>query len=557
MVPKDASGGYVAKARGKILGGQKATWQLSWDGSGQFTEAVNTDSLSWRTGATGTSLECWHEDMMRQHMHLELEDMESELITHWVMTGQWAHPPAINLLDVELLPHTDQKQRQQKGRVAAVLKLRLAGCGKMAARLALDSRSAEPQWLELFTAAGIERWEFQKWKVWPCGMLLPSRMKQRPAAGGDNTFKMVSVEEAPFQAKESPVQPSDAPVALFPHVQYDTEAVSQVVAVRGEGGHILIQGEVDGKEAGLFVLDTGSSGLVLEPQLAEELGLAVVGEQFSTGIGDSIQASLRRAETLTVGPVSILRPIFSTMALSGALRGPTDRSRVVGVVGYDLLSVCTVRVESRRREPGSTTSGRLEVHIYPPGMYMPPPQVSLAWQPLVFISKVPLVRAGVCIEEVVEDAAPRLQASTSSGAAGGSEKGQGEELLASRDTALFKLCLGVGGTGCILGKEAAERVHVFYRLLGLQPGGTLTGPGSQQARLQGVGDVVTVRLTWVELQGMRFEAVRALVHTQGDPADLELGQYAAGQLAGDLFRGDCTLVIDYPGRRIAAVPPQD
>lgn len=57
-------------------------------------------------------------------------------------------------------------------------------------------------------------------------------------------------------------------------------------------------------------------------------------------------------------------------------------------------------------------------------------------------------------------------------------------------------------------------------------------------------------------QGMRFESVRALVHTHGDPPDLELGAYAAGLLASDLFR-DCTLVLDYPARRFAAVPFAD
>jgi hypothetical protein len=56
-------------------------------------------------------------------------------------------------------------------------------------------------------------------------------------------------------------------------------------------------------------------------------------------------------------------------------------------------------------------------------------------------------------------------------------------------------------------------------------------------------------------QGMRFEAVRAVVHTKGDPVELELGNYASGQLAADLFRGDCCLVIDYPNRRVSATHP--
>lgn len=55
---------------------------------------------------------------------------------------------------------------------------------------------------------------------------------------------------------------------------------------------------------------------------------------------------------------------------------------------------------------------------------------------------------------------------------------------------------------------------------------------------------------------MRFQAVRAVVHTAGDPTDLELGKYAWGLLAGDLFRGDCTLVLDYPNKRMSVAPAQ-
>jgi hypothetical protein len=66
--------------------------------------------------------------------------------------------------------------------------------------------------------------------------------------------------------------------------------------------------------------------------------------------------------------------------------------------------------------------------------------VALAWQRLRFISKVPLVQSGICVEEEAEEAAPRLQQS-----AMGATSGEGEEasdVLASRDSGLFKLCLG-------------------------------------------------------------------------------------------------------------------
>ena len=73
-------------------------------------------------------------------------------------------------------------------------------------------------------------------------------------------------------------------------VSYSEETPRKVEAIRAEGGQVLVLGTVDSQKTGYFVLDTGSSGLVLEPSVASELGLNAVGEHFSTGLGDdSIQ----------------------------------------------------------------------------------------------------------------------------------------------------------------------------------------------------------------------------------------------------------------------------
>lgn len=64
------------------------------------------------------------------------------------------------------------------------------------------------------------------------------------------------------------------------------------------------------------------------------------------------------------------------MAMGGAIRGPSDGSKVIGVLGFDFLRGCTVRLESRRRQSGSIKPGRLEVHVYPPGVAAPRPHAN-------------------------------------------------------------------------------------------------------------------------------------------------------------------------------------
>ena len=79
------------------------------------------------------------------------------------------------------------------------------------------------------------------------------------------------------------------------------------------------------------------------------------------------------------------------------------------------------------------------------GAYTAPPHISLSWQPLQFMSKVPMVQAGLCIEEIAEDVLQPLQEQQEGGAGGGSSvtaSGDDGSLLASHDTGLFKLCTG-------------------------------------------------------------------------------------------------------------------
>jgi len=136
--------------------------------------------------------------------------------------------------------------------------------------------------------------------------------------------------------------------------------------MRGEGGHLLLEGAVGGTRRGWFILDTGTSGIVLDLPVAEELGLTRLGEHFTNGVGDSVQVGLATGSSLQVGPLTLEAPIFSVMALDGAIRRPVDGTRILGALGHDFLRECVVQVDSQRRMPGATQPGRLSVSIMPP-----------------------------------------------------------------------------------------------------------------------------------------------------------------------------------------------
>eukprot|EP00873_Tetraselmis_striata_P017545 jgi/Tetstr1/437809/TSEL_026449.t1 len=128
-------GAFVAKARAKVLGGAKASWELAWAGS-EFASATATRAVSWAVGAAGGRAA--------------------------ILTGTLTVAPE----------SADARQGNP-----TVLCLVLRG-GRLSARLALLAGGGplSPVWLEIGTAAGVERWEFEKWKEWPAGPRLPGRV---------------------------------------------------------------------------------------------------------------------------------------------------------------------------------------------------------------------------------------------------------------------------------------------------------------------------------------------------------------------------------------------
>lgn len=75
----------------------------------------------------------------------------------------------------------------------------------------------------------------------------------------------------------------------------------------------------------------GASGLVIEQSIADELGLSSFGEMYVAGMGGRLRCLFRRGQELTLGPVTIQRPLFMQMSLSGVVTG--SPGPVIGILG--------------------------------------------------------------------------------------------------------------------------------------------------------------------------------------------------------------------------------
>ena len=79
------------------------------------------------------------------------------------------------------------------------------------------------------------------------------------------------------------------------------------------------------------IVSAGASGLVIEAAAADELGLHTFGEMYVAGMSGRLLCKFRRGEELRLGPISIQRPLFMQMSLSGVVAGAPGP--VVGILG--------------------------------------------------------------------------------------------------------------------------------------------------------------------------------------------------------------------------------
>jgi hypothetical protein len=122
-----------------------------------------------------------------------------------------------------------------------------------------------------------------------------------------------------------------------------------LLVLEGPGGSTLALAPVYINDLGpfAFALDTGASHSVIDEQLAEELGLPVVGPPIEmTGVAATAQALQVRVGKWRVGEVELPRRTLACIPLSE----PNRRLKLRGLLGSDMLSrFGAITVDYRRQ----------------------------------------------------------------------------------------------------------------------------------------------------------------------------------------------------------------
>jgi len=691
--------------------GLPVTWRLAAGPGGAFAERLAGEDLAFGWGHPGRpGAPCWEVDAAGVAKSLELDDHESLLLAAWVRTGWWLAPGAAEALCLSLEAgggggSAGQAARRKASASAAsasappVVGVRLAG-GALVARVTLDPSTWLPASMAQPLCGAAEVWSYEGWAPWAGGggLLYPGTTTHAASAGGDNRFVTRRGEvvvragaevKAPRRGRKGAATPAAAAavpstattaaawagefvppptdVLRPPGSAFDADAPRDVPAWWTPSGHLLVRPRLSAPlppdappgtlpppptDAGLFLVDTGASGLVLDAAAADALGLPAFGELHVSGMAGPVRARLRRGGALRLGPLTLSRPLFMEMSVAGLVRGAPGP--VVGIIGYDVFRAAVVTLP-RPAGPSGARAGRgaaraapsssspppgaprlpkgttaTTVRLDDPVTYAPPKAATGRWQPLVMDANLPHVRApfapgrggvggggggaGAALSAADAAAAAPLLAphpvlgeatnlplSASGGGRAPAAVAAAGALapcpradppppdppgLASR-AALFMIDSGAGGVDVMFHRRAAAALGLLPEARGQGEGGGGGGPPPPPPRVvRGLGGgaasagaaagpapsasapttppppppssssasavgVTPGDLAWLALGGRPYTPVRALVAGAGG---LDLSLYTAGVICADLL-ARATVIVDYPRRRAAFLPP--
>ena len=319
------------------------------------------------------------------------------------------------------------------------------------------------------------------------GVKLPGSIATSSTSGAHISIKIADIKQAPTFIR-SPYQMIDAPPA---DTAFDASISPEIEVVRAPTGHLLVHPTVNGKDIGWFIFDTGAGNMVLSTPEIAALGITPFGDIPATGVGGVCKASFCRPETLTLGPVTMSKPLMVGIDLS-FLEQHMGR-KVAGLIGYNLLARTTCRIDM------ATPA----ISIHDPETFKDP---AVKWQALVLEQRIPGVEASF----------------------------EGHK-------GLFKLDTGAAQMSVSMHQPAVDRLKL------------LDGRATTDSLAGGVGGVVKTKkgnLAWFELGGKRIENVAAefAMESKGAFAD----PYTLGNIGGVLLK-PFILVTDYRHNRIAFI----
>lgn len=444
--------------------GTDGRFTLAFDAEGRFVETIE-GSISHSTGFDGDS--AWEVDWNGIPRDLKLGERDELLLRLWAATGLWTRSPATLRVD-----------EFSDGFRLSIME------GGMVAEVAVDAETALPASIRYqlgatATETGLSDYDRKG------GLSVPRRIETRSEDGDE---LILTTEQVTFASQFD----FRRPTSLRQAASFDAAASASLEIKVAPTEHLMVRGVVNGQDVGWFIFDSGAGANVLSTAAAEAIGAHAVGSTIGIGVGGSVETTVYRVESLTVGPLTLDEPLMIGVDLSPY--EPHLGVRLGGIIGYGLLSHAVVTYEIDG--PAIKLTNPATHHL-----------VGARWEDLLLYERTSHVEAefeghrGVFLLDTgAANASVRIYAPST----------QRLDLLTLRDTTVSQV---VGG------------------------GGALPARGGKLARF--------------ELAGREYRNVDTIFATEMEGVYAD--PYVSGSVGGRIL-SDFTLVLDYAKSRIAFVP---
>lgn len=206
------------------------------------------------------------------------------------------------------------------------------------------------------------------------GTLEPSHMRTLDSLGNDREQTIVS------RSLDTTPDPKDVamPASRRTLVEFPAGASVVQLPVRIANGLFVVRVVMGGKSFD-FLLDSGAAGIVIDPSVAEALGLERFGQRQGATLGQF-------SEETAVVPLMAVGQLHMRNVVTRVVPVPfhaDDRTRIVGLLGFDFFADTVVHIDHEHNI----------VDVHQPATFHPPADVTAV--ALALDDKQPAIRAKV------------------------------------------------------------------------------------------------------------------------------------------------------------------
>mmetsp|Transcript_18439 Transcript_18439/g.29989 ORF Transcript_18439/g.29989 Transcript_18439/m.29989 type:complete len:678 (-) Transcript_18439:148-2181(-) len=493
------------KVEGKTFwGGTVSPGEL--DAQGGVLAGGSTIATNYTHDGQGNIYKIDYSGLSRE---VELDDREALLFQTLIPTGYWLLPSILKMFKIRSVGSYLLDDASSNTEVERI-ELQLGDGGEVMARMHINKESGLPI-RGVMRAFGVsETWEFKDYKQVEGlgGMQIPVTYRVTNSMGeaeveiadADVLLPQATDQETKDSAKRfTPIEQPLTPTDTF----FEGEG-GGVEVVQTFGGHLLVPVTIGGADAGMFLLDTGCGGLVLNEKTASLLGLSQFGEVYASVIGGTVKTSMALAKNMRIGPMTVTNPLFAVMDLRGLL----ENYEVSGILGYDFFRRTVIS-----GEVPEIFGEDARLALWDPQQYYPvapPGEDPMQFQELQFLEDVPHIKT-------------RLWAADDT-----LRSRVGEELL--------MLDIGAGESSCIFADTTVRRLGLGYSLEAGAGVSALSG---------GKVEADNFVLGGLEMCGQNFERKPS---RSINSEELNLSKRAGGAVCAKILSG-CRFVVDYSRKR--------